>query len=266
MLDRFNRKINYLRISVTDRCNLRCKYCMPEGKVRFFRPGEILSFEEIREVVEVSVGLGINKVRLTGGEPLVRQDIVELVRMIASIAGIQDLAMTTNGLLLERFALPLAQAGLKRINVSLDTLDPVKFSALTRGGNIGQVVAGIDAAQRAGLNPIKVNCVIKSNIQETDALAVKDFCVKKGLKARFIRQMDLQNGHFDVVEGGSGGDCAKCNRLRLTSNGMVKPCLFSNEEFNIREWGVKQAIEQALNAKPLQGSMNLHNWFHNIGG
>jgi len=266
MFDRFNRKINYLRISVTDRCNLRCKYCMPEGNIRFYKPGEILSYEEIKEAVKVAVDLGIDKIRLTGGEPLLRKDIVELVQMIASVPGIKDLALTTNGLLMQDFALPLAKAGLKRINVSLDTLDPEKFSVLTRGGNLDQVFAGIEAAKRAGLKPIKVNCVIKSDIQEPDALAVRDFCVKMGLEGRFIKQMDLQNGHFEVVNGGSGGDCASCNRLRLTSNGMVKPCLFSNEEFSIRELGVRQAIECALDVKPAKGFKNLHNCFHNIGG
>ncbi|HSV88651.1 MAG TPA: radical SAM protein [Bacteroidales bacterium] len=266
MFDRFNRRINYLRISVTDRCNLKCRYCMPEGNVRFFKPGEILSFEEIREAIKVAVSLGIDKIRLTGGEPLVRKDIVDLVRMIASVEGIKDLSLTTNGLLLNGFALPLADAGLTRINVSLDTLDPIKFSALTRGGNLDLVLAGIEAAKSAGLNPIKVNCVIKSNHLEPDAVAVKNFCNHNGLVARFIKQMDLQNGHFERVEGGSGGDCASCNRLRLTSNGMIKPCLFSNSEFNIRHLGVRQAIEMALAIKPAKGAKNLNNCFHNIGG
>lgn len=266
MLDRFNRKINYLRISVTDRCNLRCRYCMPEEGVTFIAHKDILSFEEIREVVKVAVPLGIDKIRLTGGEPLVRRDIVELVRMIASVEGVKDLAMTTNGLSLEKFAEPLAKAGLHRINISLDTTDPEKFAHLTRGGDIRMVFAGIEAARKAGLSPIKVNCVIKSQTDEPDALAVKAYCLENGLNARFIRQMDLETGHFGIVEGGSGGDCRNCNRLRLTSNGMMKPCLFSDMEYNVRTMGIEQAIHMALGAKPEKGSINLNNCFHNIGG
>lgn len=266
MLDRFNRKINYLRISVTDRCNLRCRYCMPEDGVQFIPHSQILSFEEIRKVVEVAVPLGIDKIRLTGGEPLVRKDIVELVRLIASVPGVKDIAMTTNGLLLYDFAAPLAKAGLHRINVSLDTMDPEKFASVTRGGDIRKVFAGIEAARAAGLSPIKVNCVIKNASDEPDALAVKAFCLEKGLEARFIKQMDLHTGEFGIVDGGSGGDCRNCNRLRLTSNGMMKPCLFSDMEFSVRELGAQKAIEMALNVKPEKGTVNLHNCFHNIGG
>ena len=266
MLDRYNRKINYLRISVTDRCNLRCRYCMPEEGVQFIPHSEILSFEEIKEVIEVSVPLGIDKIRLTGGEPLVRKDIVELVRMIASVPGVKDIAMTTNGLLLGNFAYDLAQAGLHRINISLDTVDPEKFAQLTRGGDIRKVFEGIEAARKAGLSPIKVNCVIKQKSDEPDAIAVKAYCLENGLDARFIRQMDLHTGEFGIVDGGSGGDCSNCNRLRLTSNGMMKPCLFSNMEYSVRKLGIKQAIELALGVKPEKGTVNLHNCFHNIGG
>jgi GTP 3',8-cyclase len=266
MLDRFNRKINYLRISVTDRCNLRCRYCMPEEGVGYIPHKDILTFEEIREVVAVAVPLGIDKIRLTGGEPLVRKDIVELVRMIATVDGVKDLAMTTNGMQLERFAAPLAEAGLHRINISLDTVDPEKYAHITRGGDIRKVFAGIEAARKAGLSPIKINCVINTNSDEPDALAVKAYCLEHGLQARFISQMDLETGHFGIVEGGSGGDCRHCNRLRLTSNGMMKPCLFSNMEYNVRSMGIRQAIELALGAKPEKGSVNLSNCFHNIGG
>ncbi|MBW6498738.1 MAG: radical SAM protein [Bacteroidales bacterium] len=266
MLDRFNRKINYLRISVTDRCNLRCRYCMPEEGVQFIPHSQILSYEEIKEVVEAAVPLGIDKIRITGGEPLVRKDIVELVRLIASVPGVKDIAMTTNGMLLHEFAAPLAKAGLHRINVSLDTMDPEKFASVTRGGDIRRVFAGIEAARKAGLSPIKVNCVIKTASDEPDALAVKAYCLENGLQARFIKQMDLHTGEFGIVDGGSGGDCRNCNRLRLTSNGMMKPCLFSDMEFSVRELGVRKAIELALSVKPEKGTVNLHNCFHNIGG
>ncbi len=266
MLDHYNRKINYLRISVTDRCNLRCSYCMPEDGVCMVEHKEILTYEEIQEVVAVAVPLGIDKIRLTGGEPLVRKDIVELVRMIAEVKGVKDIAITTNGVLLEKFAQPLAEAGLHRVNVSLDTMDPEKFRQITRGGDIRKVFAGIEAARIAGLSPIKINCVIKKTSDEPDALAVKQFCMENGLQARFISQMDLSTGHFSIVDGGTGGDCANCNRLRLTPTGKMKPCLFSDLDFDIRQMGIREAIEAALFGKPEKGSINLSNCFHNIGG
>lgn len=266
MLDPYNRKINYLRISVTDRCNLRCSYCMPEDGVCLVEHKEILTYEEIQQVVAVSVPLGIDKIRLTGGEPLVRKDIVKLVRMIAEVKGVKDIAITTNGVLLEKFAQPLAEAGLHRVNVSLDTLDPEKFCQITRGGDIHKVFAGIEAARLAGLSPIKINCVIKKSSDEPDAQAVKQYCLENGLQARFISQMDLSAGHFGIVEGGTGGDCAHCNRLRLTPTGKMKPCLFSDLEFDIRKMGIRPAIEAALFGKPEKGTINLSNCFHNIGG
>ncbi len=266
MLDQFNRKINYLRISVTDRCNLRCRYCMPEEGVQFIQHSNILSFEEIKAVVEVAVPLGIDKIRLTGGEPLVRKDIVELVRMIASVKGVNDLAMTTNGILLGSFAKDLALAGLQRINISLDTIDPAKFAFLTRGGDIKKVFEGIEAARKEGLSPIKINCVVRETKDEPDALEVKAWCTTNGIEARYISQMNLHTGQFGMVDGGSGGNCSMCNRLRLTSDGLMKPCLFSNMEYSVRKLGIKQAIELALGLKPEKGSMNLHNCFHNIGG
>ena len=266
MLDRYNRKINYLRISVTDRCNLRCRYCMPEEGVKFLSHDEILSFEEIRDVVEVAVPLGIDKIRITGGEPLVRKGVVDLVKMIASVKGVKDLAMTTNGLLLSEYAKPLVKAGLKRVNMSLDTLDPEKFSSVTRGGDIGKVIQGIDAAKEAGLDPVKINCVVKSFEYRDEVDSIKQFCNQRNLQLRLISQMDLNSGVFGVVEGGTGGDCANCNRLRLTSNGMMKPCLFSDIQYSVRELGPIKAIELALGMKPLQGTVNPNNCFYNIGG
>lgn len=266
MLDLYNRKINYLRISVTDRCNLRCHYCMPENGVCMVKHSDILTYEEIQQVVAVAVPLGIDKIRLTGGEPLVRKDIVELVRMIADVDGVKDISITTNGILLEKFAKPLAEAGLHRVNISLDTMDSEKFSQITRGGDIRKVLAGIEAAKLAGLNPVKINCVIKKSSDEPDALAVKQYCIENGLQVRFISQMDLSTGHFGIVDGGTGGDCSRCNRLRLTPTGKIKPCLFSDLEYDIREMGIQKAIEAALFAKPEKGTVNMSNCFHNIGG
>ena len=266
MFDRYNRRINYLRISVTDRCNLRCRYCMPPDGIPLLKHADILSFEEISAVVTVAVSMGIDKIRLTGGEPLVRKGIAELTRMIATVNGVQDLGMTTNGLLLSQFAVPLKDAGLQRVNISLDTLDPDKFRILTRGGDLKEVLDGIHAAQKADLYPIKINCVVAESSDEVDALAIREFTEREGLQARFIKRMDLETGVFSEVEGGEGGNCSICNRLRLTANGMLKPCLFSDLEFSVRNLGAEKALLGALNAKPLRGCYNTMNKFYNIGG
>lgn len=266
MYDRFNREINYLRISVTDRCNLRCSYCMPEEGVKLIDHSEILSFDEITAFVSEAVAAGIDKVRITGGEPLVRRGIVDLVRMIASVEGIRDLSMTTNGTLLSKYADDLAAAGLDRVNVSLDTLDPDRYRLLTRGGALSDALEGIDAAVRAGLTPVKINCVVKESSREIGATGVTQFGLDKGLEVRYIRQMDLAMGDFGVVEGGDGGNCSICNRLRLTANGKVKPCLFSDLEFDVRELGAARAIAMAVNQKPACGSTNYTGEFYNLGG
>jgi len=266
MFDRFNRKLNYLRISVTDRCNLRCVYCMPEEGIHLFAHNEILTFDEITDFTKVAVLKGVDKIRITGGEPLVRKGISTLVKMLSDIKGINDLSMTTNGTLLKIHARDLQNAGLHRVNISLDTVDPVKFKKLTRTGKLNDVFEGIEAAKNVGLSPVKINCVIKDSSDEEDAVAVSDYCRENGLEIRYIRQMDLIKGHFSVVEGGTGGDCAFCNRLRLTSNGKLKPCLFNNIEFDIRELGFEKALEQAAELKPECGSRNETDAFYNIGG
>lgn len=265
MFDPYSRKIHYLRISVTDRCNLRCVYCMPPEGVAKPHHKDILTFDEIIAVTRAAVKLGIDKVRLTGGEPLVRRDIVTLTAMLAKIDGIRDLSMTTNATLLSKFATPLAQAGLKRINISLDSVDPEEFSRITRGGNLNEVFEGIQAAREAGLSPIKLNCVIDENANEPRAQAVAEYAEREGLELRFIRQMNTSKGEFWTVKGGDGGHCKTCNRLRLTSNGMIVPCLFSNLKFNVREMGPEAALLQAINEKP-QAGLTSNNQFHAIGG
>ncbi len=266
MYDKFNRQINYLRISVTDRCNLRCTYCMPEDGIKLLSHSDILTFDEIKKFTQIAVSRGVTKVRITGGEPLVRRGIVTLVGMIAEIEGIKDLSMTTNGILLGEYADDLKNAGLQRVNISLDTIDPVKYKLITRVGDVTQVFEGINAAKKAGLLPLKINCVIKTSKEETDAREVTRFCKENDLEIRYIEQMDLVNGHFSRVDGGTGGDCAICNRLRLTANGKLKPCLFNNLEFDIRELGFENALEQAIDQKPACGSKNNANAFYNIGG
>lgn len=266
MLDNFNREIIYLRISVTDRCNLRCVYCMPEEGIEQIDHNSILSFEEIFEFTKVAVEMGVSKVRLTGGEPLVRKGIVDLVGMLASINGIKDLAMTTNGILLNKYAENLKTVGLQRVNVSLDTVDPEKYKAITRGGDIDKVFAGITAAKKAGLYPIKINCVVNKGIDDPDAVEVKKWGEENGCIVRFIDEMDIEKGRFSIVHGGDGGDCSKCNRLRLTSDGYLKPCLFSDISVNIRDMEYRKAILQVVDQKPECGINSNSNKFYNIGG
>jgi cyclic pyranopterin phosphate synthase len=266
MFDKFNRKINYLRISVTDRCNLRCTYCMPPDGIELLQHEDILSFDEIAELTKIAVSMGVNKVRITGGEPLVRKGIVNLVKMIASIPGISDLGMTTNGVFLDKFAAQLKDAGLHRVNISLDTMNPEKYRQITRNGILEDVLRGIEAARKAGLHPIKINCVVEKISSESDALEVKKFAESQGLLVRFIPKMNLEKGLFGRVENGDGGNCSACNRLRLTANGKIKPCLFSNLEYDVRELGPTKAIELALKNKPRSGSVNQVNHFSNIGG
>jgi cyclic pyranopterin phosphate synthase len=239
---------------------------MPEEGVKLMAQSDILSFEEIIQVVQEAVKMGIDKIRLTGGEPLVRNGIAELIQKITAISGVKDISMTTNGVLLEEMALSLKNAGLHRINISLDALNPDRYRYLTRGGNLEKVLKGIQAAKEVGLKPVKINCVVFHSSDETDALEVKDFCNRNDLEVRFIRQMDLETGEFSVVEGGDGGNCRECNRLRLTANGMVKPCLFDEYEFSVRELGAKKALINAINCKPLKGCVNRTDSFYTIGG
>ncbi|OIP02257.1 MAG: radical SAM protein [Bacteroidetes bacterium CG2_30_33_31] len=266
MLDQFNRKLSYLRISVTDRCNFRCIYCMPAEGVELKSHDDILSYLEIAEVVKVGVRLGITKIRLTGGEPLVRKDIVQLVKMISQINGIEEIGMTTNGVFLSKYAKELKSAGLNRVNISLDTVDPVKFRKISRVGNLQDVLQGIDAAIEAELLPVKINFVRIKDQNLEDEIAVANFCKQKGLQLRFIRQMNLKTGEFFPVEGGDGGICNICNRLRLTADGYIVPCLHSGERFSIKELGIEQAFIMAAKLKPAKGTGTETHVFSNIGG
>ncbi len=265
MFDRFNRRVHYLRISVTDLCNLRCGYCRPAEGVTLLDRGQILSFEEIYAVTAKAVEMGVDKVRLTGGEPLVRRGILDLVRMLAGIAGIADLAMTTNGLLLADYAAPLRAAGIRRLNISLDAVDAGRFREITRGGDVQLVFAGIKAARQAGFEVIKLNCVINESPDEPDAVAVAAFGREQGLEVRYIRTMDLKSGRFWPVIGGSGGQCDACSRLRLSSDGRIFPCLFSNTSYSIREVGVEAALRLAVENKPQSGKRS-DMGIHALGG
>jgi cyclic pyranopterin phosphate synthase len=188
MHDSYGRRIHYLRISLTDACNLRCVYCMPE-QMQFRPRHELMSDEEILYLVKVGASLGVNKIRLTGGEPTIRPGVVDLVRAMAVVPGIADLSMTTNGILLDKLAKPLAAAGLKRVNISIDTLDPEKFKRITRWGDIEDVWRGIEAAQEAGLTPVKLNSVVVRNFNEDDMIDLARLTLENELDVRFIEMM-----------------------------------------------------------------------------
>jgi cyclic pyranopterin phosphate synthase len=274
-LDSFGRSINYLRISVTDRCNLRCIYCMPPEGVPQISHREILSYEEIQTVVQAAAELGISKIRLTGGEPLVRADFPELVKMLSRIEGIRELSLTTNGTVLKKYALELKQAGLSRVNVSLDTLQPDKFRYITRLGELKTVLEGIEAAKEAGFEPVKINTVVMRGINDDEIL---DFArmTYEGWHVRFIELMPFKGvaefvpsselrQHISLLgklepcasitsngpaiyyrlPGAKGtigfisplteaAFCSRCNRMRLTSDGKLRPCLLGEDEIDLK--------------------------------
>lgn len=285
-IDPFGRSIHYLRISVTDRCNLRCVYCMPKEGLKWQPRAEQLSVEEILRVVETAARWGMKRVRLTGGEPLMHPYIVEIVRRIASISGIEEVSLTTNATLLERLALPLADAGLNRVNISLDTLDREKFKHITRGGEIDRIWKGIAAAERAHLTPIKLNSVVVRGLNTDELPALAALTIHHDWHIRFIELMPIGNAQdwgvglpspseryvsvqemreslsaFDLqpaqtvigngpsrtfcIPGALGtvgfisplGEhfCESCNRLRLTADGKLRPCLDGSNEVSLRE-------------------------------
>jgi cyclic pyranopterin phosphate synthase len=196
LVDTFGRVHNNLRVSVTDRCNLRCTYCMPE-EAEFLDRAELLSFEEIAHFVRLAVPLGVDKVRLTGGEPLMRRELHRLVRLLADVRGVRDVGLTTNGILLEEQASALYEAGLRRINVSLDTLDPGRFRQLTRRDGLDRVLAGVEAARRAGFHPIKLNAVSIRGVTEHEVVPLARYARARGLEMRFIEYMPIGADHWE---------------------------------------------------------------------
>ena len=291
MKDQFEREITYLRVSVTDLCNLRCRYCMPDGVCKR-RHEEILSFEEIAEIVAAAAELGVSKVRVTGGEPLVRRGCTELCRSIAQVPGIREIDLTTNGVLLERYAQELKDAGVTRVNVSIDSLDPEKYRDITGGGELEAALAGVRAAQKAGLTPVKLNTVLIGGFNDGEIPDFVELTRRSPLELRFIELMPM-GGHFgkeaylpgDTVlvrvpeleaiphSGGvarlyrlpvgrgrvglispqSRHFCSTCNRLRLTSEGNLKPCLHSSREIPVRgKHGdeLRETLRQAIWEKP----------------
>ncbi len=265
MFDRFDRPITYLRISVTDRCNLRCRYCMPPGGVPLRRHRDLLSFEQITAVARAAVGLGVSKVRLTGGEPLVRRGIVELVRMLAGTEGLGHLAMTTNGTLLPGLAGELRQAGLDSLNVSLDTLDGARYRFLTDGGSIDDALAGIEAARAAGF-PLKINMVVLDDTAATEVGGMRRFCAEKGVRLQLINHFDLGREKTESYGFDRPPACARCNRIRLLADGMLKPCLHSDLEVPLDFSRLEESLREAVLAKPRRGGTCRNRAMSQIGG
>jgi GTP 3',8-cyclase len=304
MKDTLGRNINYLRISVTDRCNLRCMYCMPEQGICKKEHGEILSLEQIYKVVEACSELGISKVRITGGEPLVRKGLTTLIEKISKLQGIEEVAMTTNGILLPRYAKELKAAGLNRVNISLDTINAEKYSYITRDGNLTDVMSGINAAEKAGLQPIKLNTVLIGGFNDDEIESFVNLTIEKDIDVRFIELMpigqagnwakkhfvsnneilnrvkELQpiqsndpsspakyyklpgaRGKVGLINPISHTFCGNCNRIRLTADGKLKPCLHSEAEIDIKEVlkkgdSLQEIIKQAILQKPIEHNLN----------
>jgi cyclic pyranopterin phosphate synthase len=265
MQDSFNRRIDYLRISVTDKCNLRCRYCMPEEGVPIRSHEEFLSFEQITAVVRVAVKLGVTKVRLTGGEPLVKRGIVDLVRMLRAVEGLKHLAMTTNGILLTRYASGLRTAGLDSLNVSLDTLDPQAFLRLTRGGDIRHVLAGIDAAV-AQIIPVKINMVVLEDTLEAEIARMRRFCEDRGLALQLINHFALAEEKINEYVYDRPPRCGECNRIRLLADGTLKPCLHSDREIPIDLDDIEASLLKTVSAKPARGRACTGRSMMEIGG
>jgi len=209
LIDTHNRRINYLRISITDRCNLRCLYCMPKEGISQFGHGEILSYEEILRVAAAAVKRGIDKIRITGGEPLVRRGVVSLVERLSRLAGVRDLSMTTNALLLVEFADGLRRAGLRRVNISMDSLDPEKYRRITRGGDLRKVWEGIEAARRAGISPVKINVVAIAGFNDGEIEDFARLTLKDPFQVRFIEFMPIGSASEWKPE-----HCIPCSRIK----------------------------------------------------
>ncbi|MFC2005755.1 GTP 3',8-cyclase MoaA [Chloroflexota bacterium] len=301
LFDSWQRQINYLRISVTDRCNLRCIYCTAQSIPRLSH-NDILRYEEINKVVQLAASTGINKVRLTGGEPLARLNLSRLVKLLSQIDSIDDISLTTNGILLSRYAAELKEAGLKRVNVSLDTLKEDRFKSITGMDRLGEVLSGIEAANLAGLQPVKINMVVLRGMNDDETIDFARMSTSQGWNVRFIEFMpfgvpgtkapgmvstqEVQEriqslGKLEPYTGKTGNGparyyrlpgangtigfispmtehfCHSCNRLRLTSDGQLRPCLLDDDEVDLKEPlrngantdELKQLIQQAVAIK-----------------
>lgn len=308
MIDSYGRKINYLRLSVTDRCNLRCRYCMPAEGVPKLEHNDILSYEMLMRICRVAVSNGIEKIRLTGGEPLVRKGIVDFVSALRSLPGLKELVMTTNGMLLDRYAVDLKAAGLDRLNVSLDSLDAETFHSITRFDGLDSVLAGIRAVQEVGF-PLKINMVVMRGINDHEVADFVAMSIDQNLSVRFIEYMPTaQNedwkslvvpgqelldrladryqfeelphdglsgpaknfkvsgaqGTFGLITPISSHFCASCNRIRVTSCGTVRTCLFCDHEIDLKPYlgsdvsddEFKKVLDRIVAIKPRTPGLN----------
>lgn len=279
LIDGNGRKVTYLRVSITDRCNLRCIYCMPEKGINSLSHNEIISYEDILRFVGVLANHGVNKIRITGGEPLVRKGVTEFIGNLNKISGINDISMTTNAVLLDKFAQALYDAGLKRINISLDSLKEDRFNQITRFGGLQSVFNGLKLAKKIGYDPIKVNTVLIKGVNDDEIIDFVNFAREFDLNLRFIEYMPIGKNiteavatkeiaekikvrftDFNPLQRENAGDevsreygfkdskavigfisplsehfCGSCNRLRLTASGRLRPCLFYDNEYNIKE-------------------------------
>ena len=310
--DLFQRKITYLRISITDRCNLRCFYCVSADGLKPLSHRDILTYEEVLEIVRVAVRLGIKKVRITGGEPLIRRDVLHFLRSLTSIPGLRDVSITTNGILLRKMAVPLFNTGIHRVNISLDTLSPLKFRRITRRNYFHAVWEGIAAAKETGFSPIKLNVVIIKGVNDDEVIQFAELSVQEPYVIRFIEFMPIgtitcwdhqrvmtfdeiksrleslgplqhirsfvnegpakkyrfkdAKGEIGIISSLSDNFCAACNRLRLTADGRLRPCLFSDQEIDIKTplrsgcgpEGITRLIRQGIAEKPKQHGQRYH--------
>jgi cyclic pyranopterin phosphate synthase len=327
--DSHGREISYLRVSVTDRCNLRCLYCTPPppepGSERSLTHDDILRYEELERLIKLFVSVGVSKVRLTGGEPLVRRDLTRFAARVASIPGVRVLALTTNGSLLAGHAVELRRAGVSRVNISLDTLDRAQFQEMTGSDALSDVLSGIEAALAAGFERVKINSVIIRGVNDDQIEPLAELAAERPLQVRFLEYMPIGRGgdqhswtfsageilevlrqHFGALEPlGSEGIstvfrlrghegtlglitpmtgpfCDRCNRLRLTSDGRLKPCLLSDVEFDIRgplrsgvsDTELLRLVERAVTERPeghrfavgSPGTLRGHKGMRRIGG
>ena len=294
MIDNHGRQINYLRLSVTERCNLRCRYCMPEDGICKMDRIELMTEAEMIQAVEVAASLGIRKLRITGGEPLVKCNILSICQRAAAVEGIEEVCITTNGTLLPKLAKPLKEAGVKRINLSLDTLNPHKYAYITRRGTLDEAMAGLQAALDVGFEKVKINAVLIGGFNDDEILPLAELTKQYPVDVRFIELMPIQDhdefgeaafipcreiirrlpeavpqkkdggvarlyrlpealGNIGLISPLSDHFCASCNRIRLTADGKLKPCLHSGDEFSIKGLdrdGMLAEFERAILAKP----------------
>ena len=294
MIDKLGRDITYLRISLTDKCNLRCRYCMPEEGVCRRQHHEMMNEDEVVTAVQVAASLGIHKIRLTGGEPLVKKNIVSICRRVAEVEGVREVCLTTNGLLLPQLAKELREAGVKRLNLSLDTLDPEKYAYITRIGKLEQFRAGLEAALDAGFDKVKINAVLIGGFNDDEIEALAGLTMEYPVDMRFIELMPIQDhdefgesayvpysrvleklpqalpvekdggvaklyrlpgakGNIGLISPISAHFCGECNRIRLTADGKLKPCLHSAQEYSIKgldQNGMMAVFQEAIWNKP----------------